>query len=118
LKPFLPAIIWSVAILALSSGPSMQLPSDMWELEGLDKIGHFAAYAVLSFLLLAGFHRSGKSHPLLAILVSVFFGLAMEIMQYAFFPHRYFEWGDVLANTLGTLAGYGVFKIVIDHLKL
>jgi len=118
LKPFLPAILWSAVILVLSSGPSLQLPADVREIKGLDKLGHFAAYSVLSFLLLLGFHRSGRRHPLTAILLSVLFGLGMELMQYAFFPHRYFEWWDVLANTLGTLAGYGVFKIVIDHLNL
>lgn len=78
-----------------------------------DKVGHFAVYAVESFLLLRGFYRIGWHHPLPAILVALLFGLVLEVMQYAFFPHRHFEWDDLLANALGTIAGYAVFKRLI-----
>jgi VanZ family protein len=110
LKPFLPAFFWSIVILALSLGRSLQMPDELWNLLGWDKIGHFGVYLIECVLLLWGFYRVGRRHPLPAILISILFGVLMEGMQYAFFPHRFFEWADVLANTLGTFAGYLVFK--------
>lgn len=116
-KSFLPAIIWGGVILYLSAGSGIQLPSDLWDILGWDKIGHFGAYGILAFLLLWGFYRIGWHHPLPAILIAVLFGFTMEGMQYGLFPNRYFEWSDLLANTLGTFAGYGIFKRLIYHLN-
>ncbi|MFZ2898402.1 MAG: VanZ family protein [Saprospiraceae bacterium] len=117
MNPFLPAIIWSIVIAALSLGSGIQLPSEMWQLLEWDKVGHFGVYAVECFLLLKGFYQIGRRNPLPAILLALFFGLTLEVLQYAFFPHRHFEWDDLLANTLGTLVGYGVFKRLIHYLK-
>lgn len=116
LKPFIPAIIWSIVILALSSGPGIQLPSGLWDIPW-DKAGHFGAYVVFVFLLLWGFYRIGWHHPLPAILLAILFGLSMEVLQLTLFPERHFEWADLLANTLGAFAGYGVFKRLIYHLN-
>lgn len=82
-----------------------------------DKVGHFGVYAVECFLLLLGFYRAGRRRPLFAILIALLFGLTLEVLQYSFFPYRHFEWDDLLANTLGTLVGYGVFKRLIYHLN-
>ena len=93
------------------------MPDELWDILGWDKIGHFGAYCIQAFLLLWGFYRIGWHHPLPAILIAILFGITMEGMQFAFFPERYFEWADVLANTLGAFAGYGVFKRLIYHLN-
>lgn len=103
-------------ILVLSSGPGIQLPSGLWEIPW-DKVGHFGAYVILVFFLLLGFYRIGWHHPLPAILIAILFGLSMELVQLGFFPDRYFEWDDLLANTLGTFTGYFVFKRLIYHLN-
>lgn len=89
----------------------------MWKMLEWDKVGHFGAYAVECFLLLWGFRRNGRYRPLFAILLALFFGLTLEVLQYAFFPHRHFEWDDLLANALGTLVGYGVFNRLIHYLN-
>jgi VanZ family protein len=34
----------------------------------------------------------------------------MEILQFAFFPGRYFEWSDIIANALGALVGMILIK--------
>jgi len=33
----------------------------------------------------------------------------MEFVQFAFVPGRYYEYGDMLANTLGALLGLSLF---------
>ena len=68
-----------------------------------DKVAHFAAYAVLSLVtsLAFGRHRSPAALVLLALLV---FGGALELLQAAG-GVRTGDWLDLLANTLGIMAG-------------
>lgn len=40
------------------------------------------------------------------------YGFGLEVVQYSFFEYRYFEWIDALANVLGVLIGFGLFKIM------
>lgn len=41
------------------------------------------------------------------------YGLFMEILQFTFFPGRYFEVLDIIANIIGSFAGLFVFKFFI-----
>jgi glycopeptide antibiotics resistance protein len=41
----------------------------------------------------------------------------MEIMQYLFFPNRYFDYGDVIANLLGNLSGLATVQIYCLYKK-
>ena len=71
--------------------PGLEPPT----LPHLDKLGHFLAYALLSFLL---FKRTGtKKH---AFLIAGTFGLAIEVIQY-FIPYRSFDVLDITVNFLG-----------------
>jgi VanZ family protein len=94
---------------SLNSGiklPSGGLPTD--------KIGHFGAYAVLSFLLLRSLIVKGKTGAgkiALALAGSTLYGVLLEMLQGAFFPHRQFEWEDILANSLGVLVGFIGFRL-------
>ena len=87
-------ILW----LALSPNPP--------GLTSYDKINHILAFFVLAGLLdyasvnIARF--SVKTWPLLA------FGLLIEMLQY-WAGHRYFEWGDLMADSIG-VAGYAVSR--------
>lgn len=68
-----------------------------------DKVAHFAAYAALSLVtsLAFGRHREPAALVLLALLV---FGGALELLQAAG-GVRTGDWLDLLANTLGIMAG-------------
>ena len=68
-----------------------------------DKVAHFAAYAVFSLVtsLAFGRHREPAALVLLFLLV---FGGALELMQAAG-GVRTGDWLDLLANTLGIMAG-------------
>ena len=99
--------MWGLVILALSVSPGVHLPASPWDLMGPDKLAHAAAYFVLAGLLLWGFSRR---RPLRAatvagvILLSSGFGVGVEILQWSFFPYRYFELYDILSNIIGSLA--------------
>lgn len=78
-----------------------------WDLVGPDKVAHAAAYFLLSGLLLWGFSRRKPLQPatiFTAIALSVGYGVAMEILQWSFFPYRFFELYDILSNIIGSFA--------------
>ena len=80
----------------------------------MDKIGHLIAYATLTGALLWGLWKE-KKHVnqqmiIWAFVTCTLYGISLEIVQYSFFPNRYFEVLDILANIIGSLAGVFFFK--------
>jgi VanZ family protein len=110
LKVYYP-ILWALFILALSISPSPNLPE--MNLFEPDKLAHLFVYGVLVYLALQAY-KSVKDLTLRIIIVlissSVLYGLLLEIVQKNFFPNRYFEWGDVIANTVGSILGWIIFS--------
>jgi len=107
LKYFIPAILLGLAILVLSVAAGIQLPKLSVKLVSPDKLAHAAAYFVFCSTLVFGWHHSGRvvsSTLKLGLLVSVGYGILMEILQYSFFPHRYFEVWDIVANIIGSVS--------------
>ncbi|MFT4760278.1 MAG: VanZ family protein [Paraglaciecola sp.] len=115
LKRFFPAFLWAIIIFILSTMPSVQLPK---ELISPDKFAHAFVYGVLVILILYGLKQSDiftKRNVWLAILGSASYGCLMEIIQYAFFPGRFFEMGDNLANITGCFLGLLFFDKFVKH---
>ena len=79
-----------------------------------DKIIHFTAYTALSFLVFRA-SRTFKRVLLFTGLVSL--GLLTEFLQYSS-GLRNFEYMDIIANTLGVLVGFLIFKIGEKSLKI
>lgn len=108
---YLPAIAWALIILVLILMPGKNLP-DMQQdfFISLDKLAHFGVFSILSFLTLRGACRkTGReqfktSYVLSPLLISVAYGLLLEIMQ-IMAENRMPEYMDALANTLGCFAG-------------
>jgi VanZ family protein len=104
-KAFIPALIWAVVLFILSTGNNVQAPRIVNWLAS-DKLGHAGAYFIFTGLILYGFYQAGsRSNKQLwiAALISSTYGLAMEVIQYTFFPGRYFEVFDIIANIIGIL---------------
>lgn len=116
LKFFIPTILWSLLILYLSSGPGIQLPPSYLDFLGVDKLGHLVFYGIFSFLIAYSLFKSTqvirKKILFNALIFSSFYGICMEIMQYSFFPNRYFEIWDIIANISGSLIGILIFKYI------
>lgn len=97
-------IFASLAILTVSLLPGKSLPSNLiW-----DKAGHFIAYCGL-----AGICRfaSNKRLTWQLILGVVIFSFVIELLQ-QLIPNRSFEWYDLLANSLGAIAGGFIAQLV------
>lgn len=109
----IPAFLWSIAIFLLSIGDGVQLPESGI---ALDKVGHFAAYFVLNVLVVWGFWKSNEISWrgfLWISFASIFYGFGLEVVQLLFFPHRYFELWDILANIIGVFVSLPVFYFFI-----
>ncbi len=106
LKYYIPALLWGLTILTLSIVSGVRLPRLAESIIGTDKLAHAAAYCVFCTLLLYGFRRNEmpfRRAALLAVCIGSGYGLLMECLQYQFFPHRYFEVWDIVANIIGSL---------------
>ncbi len=85
-----------IAILTLMPGEGVP------DAPGNDKLHHFLAFAALVWPVVAARPRAA----LWAVPLAMGYGGAIELIQ----PHvgRHGEWADMLANSLGALAGAGL----------
>ena len=98
--------LWVLALVVVAVG-SLLPPSALPEAPRVsDKLVHVAMYFVLMAAAVQLFASTR------ALLVAAFalaaFGLALEVAQGTLTTTRMFEWGDVLANTLGVVLGLGL----------
>jgi len=104
MKPFMPAALWLAVITYLSVTPNVQLPK--FELFSADKLAHAGAYALLAWFMAWGVWKlkGRKASPgelFLIFCLAVGYGALMEWVQGTFFPNRFFEYDDMLANAAG-----------------
>jgi hypothetical protein len=100
-----PAILWSVIIFLLLAMPSSGLETrTLIKIPGFDKLVHFVLFAAYSFLWYryAGAVKTTGNKALVIIIGSgCLFGIAMEFVQLHPWVNRDFEWGDMVADSLG-----------------
>ena len=86
--------------------PSVNLPEKFMDLLAPDKWAHAFVYGVLTLLIIRAYAKnsslSGRT-TIYAVFIASGFGVSMEIMQYSFFPNRYFELLDIIANISGSI---------------
>lgn len=107
-------LVWSIIIFVLSTLPGEQLPEVKWLLAP-DKFGHAGVYGVLAvgiFYSLRSYHQAGSNDYYWSLLLAAGYGVTMEWVQYGFFPDRYFEFWDIVANIIGAFTALVVLKII------
>jgi VanZ family protein len=110
---FIPPILVFLGILILST--AVAIPFQVEGVGYLDKIEHTFAYLVLVATFIFAFHRNGilSKNSLIILMASCcMYGISLEIIQYTFFPNRYFEWLDALANVVGVLIGSLIINLL------
>lgn len=70
-----------------------------------DKLFHALAYFVITFWFIQIYHI--RSHVVQWVIFFLCLGLLLEYLQ-GFDPKRYSEVGDMIANSLGVVAGAGL----------
>lgn len=89
--------------------PGEQLPK-VEVIASPDKVAHFVVYAILSWLVYRAWQSARPA--LWAVGLSGTYGLLLEVVQYAFFPGRYFEVWDIVANISGAITAVIVLRII------
>lgn len=120
IKQYYRSIIIGLLILWLSlSGSKTMVPGRMLNIPYIDKMGHFAMYAFFSAVLLldSSRWRSIRHFKYIILLIPLFFGALMELMQMTLTTSRKAEIIDLLANIGGVTAGILVAHIAQKILK-
>jgi VanZ family protein len=114
-KRWLPPLIWGLLIIVLSLMPAGGGNTFLFGIPHIDKIAHFGIYAVWTFLICramdGGMKGSLKKSGWIVFLVGAVIGLLLELGQYAMTFGRSYEIGDIIANTIGSLAGVIAGKV-------
>lgn len=112
-----PPSVWAVMIYILSLIPLPQAGAVGVTINApfVDKLGHAGVYGVLALLIIRGWHRE-KMPPLelhgFVWLLCIVFGMMIE-MQQGLSPHRSFEAWDIVANSVGALAGLFAWQLLM-----
>lgn len=112
MKAYWPALLWLVIITILSVMPNVQLPS--FNLFSMDKLAHAGVYGIFTWLMLRGYWKM-KGTPdnkniIVIACISIFYGVLMEFVQFAFIPGRFYEIDDMLANAFGSIVVLALFR--------
>lgn len=116
IKQYYKSIIIGLLILWLSlSGSKSLVPGRMLNIPYIDKMGHFAMYAFFSGVLLLDSCRwtTSRNFRYIILIIPVFFGALMEIMQMTLTTSRKAEFIDLLANVAGVASG-----ILLAHIAI
>jgi len=118
LKYYIPAIICGASIFWLSVTSGANLPETFKDLLSVDKLAHGIAYGTQTFLVLWAMRKTkgilSLKQMILASIGVAFYGFSMELIQYYFFPGRYFEVLDILANIMGIVIILLIFKLLLN----
>ena len=96
--------LWVVAVFYLSLMP---IPPQPFVFDGVDKLQHALAYALLMLWFCQVYVARKPRISLLLSLVAM--GISIEILQ-GMSGYRYFEYADMLANSTGVLIGWGLAR--------
>ncbi len=113
MKAYLPAVAWCIFITFLSVKGGINLPESIWDFLAWDKLAHAFVYGVFAFLIMNGDLKRNiftKKSIYIALIISILYGILMEFVQWGFFPGRYFEVLDILANIIGSFIGVYIFN--------
>ena len=111
------AFLWAILILVLCGLPGSNFPKLSF-LEWLrpDKIVHLILFGIQSYLLIIGFIRQDRFPGLranairLGVLLSIFYGALVEVLQTTVFIGRSGDIRDALANSIGAFIGLYFFR--------
>jgi len=108
-----PALACALLILIIVGIPSNQIPEIPTFLDWLspDKIVHVAIFGILSYLILFGNRqqylncKNRSYYVIVAVLISVVYGLITELLQFYVFIGRNANVYDFYADAIGAIGG-------------
>lgn len=106
------SVLWALIILILCGIPGRDIPHiSFLELLEFDKFVHAGIFLILFFFTARGFivqssyPRIQRQPKLIALVICIIYGGALEIMQETFFQGRSADIYDFIANSFGSIMG-------------
>ena len=103
------AYSWAIIIMALML---MQPPSQMkeWTVIGIDKIGHFGVFGIMSFLFMMAYESKNIKSLFWVVFLGVsLYSFTLECLQTLPITKRDFDILDIIANIIGSFAGAAIY---------
>jgi len=110
------AIGWTIIIFLLMIMPPGKIPNQgLFGIPNLDKLVHMFLFGGFVWLWYFTIKKDYKSQPLSGILkrvflISAFYGISMEFVQY-FFTARSFDIWDIVADIIGAGIAFGILSM-------
>lgn len=123
LKYLLPAILWAIFILVLTTSSNGGFVTQTLFGIPTDLLGHAFVFSILVFFIMQGlikywrFSFFLRKIQLYGLLFGFLYGLLIEFIQYYLTVNRTADYADVIANSIGCLVGLVLFKSVYNDLK-
>jgi len=108
-------ILLAMAIALLSLVPGQNMPgSILFSIPYIDKIIHICMYGALGLVALSESRRNDSllGFHILVLLIILMLSAIIEILQATIVAARSAEWYDLLANFLGLLGAYIVYRLI------
>ncbi|MBT8327430.1 MAG: VanZ family protein [Bacteroidia bacterium] len=121
-KAHIPAIAWTLFIAT-----SCLLPASVFEdftfdsLFELDKLIHLILFFTFFVLWALAINQRVKitfNEKIILLIISILYGIMIELIQSLTHHGRSYELGDVIANTIGSVIGVITIGILIKKLPL
>ena len=116
LRVHLPTLAWAIFILIICGIPGDKIPEmTFWQWLKPDKIVHLLIFGLLCFLMIRSFLALNtgsffyKNAKILSLLLTIFYGILIEILQATVFIHRSGDIRDAIANSIGAFVGLWIF---------
>jgi VanZ family protein len=106
MRPWIPALVWSVFLFELSTIPGSAIPEV--SVPQLDKLVHGVLYMVLGFFCARGLAATTSLSPAALVAVATALGAAYGVtdeLHQLLTPRRSSDWHDVVADTVGAFVG-------------
>ncbi|HKC37827.1 MAG TPA: VanZ family protein [Chitinophagaceae bacterium] len=102
------AIIWLLLVTTLLCIPGTRLPQIKWDDKLLfDKWIHVLLFLILVLVWCRAYSKPRLKNIFIMItILSILYGIGMEIVQKYFIPFRSFDVGDIIADAVGCITGY------------
>jgi VanZ family protein len=105
------ALIWTALIYIACLIPGSDIPEVNVPL--IDKWVHFALFSGFAFLWLCSLSSTNTKKGIFVFIAAALVGLSVELLQESGITSgRYFEWNDVLADSIGGILGVVVFFLL------
>jgi len=114
------SIIWAIFVVVMCEMPSVgDRITGITFFAGFDKLAHTGFFFVLTVFLFYGKIMEQRSYSyrtmtiLKILLITLFLGIFIEVLQLKVFTYRSAEWWDLFADMTGV--GMGIFSYIFLH---